>query len=372
MKIAALTSVSGPYIVARYSAFAQCFPSQKLYLLELGKVSAIYQWQSSFADLPYVSVVLSDRPAESRSAIAHFFALNKALQQIQPDVMVICGYGVPGMLPSLLWSLWHRKPAILLSDTKADDAPRSPWKERLKSWIVRRYRAALVAGKVHQQYLTQLGMSSEAIWLGYDVVDNAVFHPDKTRSLPTVRSQPYFLTVNRFVPKKNLLAVISAYAAYRQVASECAWELVLCGDGDLRPAIEDLIAKLGLNDCVHLTGFLQQEEMLPYFAHAGCFIHASIQEEWGLVVNEAMAAGLPVLVSNRCGCFNELVIEGVNGFGFDPENSAQITDLMVKISSGQVDLELMSHASLTQIDKFSPQLFATGLMAAIEYAISDN
>jgi 1,2-diacylglycerol 3-alpha-glucosyltransferase len=376
MKIAALTSVSGPYIVARYSAFAQSFPSHRLYLLELGKVSAIYQWQSSFADLPYESVVLSDRPAENRSAIAHFLALNKALQQIQPDVMVICGYGVPGMLPGLLWSMWQRKPAILLSDTKADDAPRSPWKERLKSWIVGRYRAALVAGKVHQQYLTQLGMPSEAIWLGYDVVDNAVFHPDKIRSLRflagCVPPRPYFLTINRFVPKKNLLAVISAYAAYRQLAGKEAWELVLCGDGDLRPAIEDLITKLGLNDCVHLTGFLQQDEMLPYFAHASCFIHASIQEEWGLVVNEAMAAGLPVLVSNRCGCFNELVVEGENGFGFDPENFAQITGLMVKISSGQVDLELMSHASLTQIDKFSPQLFATGLMAAIAYAFSKD
>ena len=140
----------------------------------------------------------------------------------------------------------------------------------------------------------------------------------------------------------------------------------------MRPQIEQQIKELGLQKFIHLPGFLQQEELLPYFAHASCFIHASTQEQWGLVVNEAMAAGLPVIVSNRCGCFEDLVIEGVNGFGFDPTNQQKLTDLMLKMSSGKVDLSVMGEASLQHIQKYSPDYFAQGLMKALEYSLGNS
>jgi glycosyltransferase involved in cell wall biosynthesis len=117
---------------------------------------------------------------------------------------------------------------------------------------------------------------------------------------------------------------------------------------------------------------LQQDELLPYFAHAKCFIHASTTEQWGLVVNEAMAAGLPVIVSNRCGCFEDLVVTGVNGFGFNPENQEELTNLMSKMSSVDVDLESMGKASLQHIEKYSPDYFAQGLNSAIEYALNNR
>jgi glycosyltransferase involved in cell wall biosynthesis len=274
------------------------------------------------------------------------------------------------MLSALVWSRWHQKPAIILSDTKENDAPRSWWREKLKSWIVKQYKSALVAGQPHKRYLMKLGMPAEAIFLGYDVVGNDVFHPGKIKSLPNPLKKPYFLAINRFVPKKNLSFLISSYAAYRQAVGANTWDLVLCGDGQLRPQIEQQIAQLGLKEVIHLPGFLQQDELLPYFAHANCFIHASIQEQWGLVVNEAMAAGLPVLVSNRCGCFEDLIIEGVNGFGFDPENSQQLINLMLKVSSEEVDLANMGNAALKHIQKFSPDYFAQGLIQAVEYALA--
>jgi 1,2-diacylglycerol 3-alpha-glucosyltransferase len=82
-----------------------------------------------------------------------------------------------------------------------------------------------------------------------------------------------------------------------------------------------------------------------------------------------MAAGLPVLVSNRCGCFPELVLEGVNGFGFDPENIEQLTQLMLKMSSGDVDLYTMGQAALGHIQKYSPDYFTQGLKQAIEFCV---
>ncbi|NWF61047.1 MAG: glycosyltransferase family 4 protein [Fischerella sp.] len=372
MKIAALTTVSGPYVVARYSAFANKFTQTSLFLIELGQVSSIYPWKHPDAIPPYQRIILSQQPAELQSSLTLFKGIAKTLDDIKPDVVILCGYAIPGMREALLWSFWHQKPAVLLSESKEDDASRIWWREALKSILMRRYKAALVGGRPHKRYMIKLGIPAEAIFLGYDVVDNDSFHPDKLQYLPVPIEKRYFLAINRFVSKKNLLFLISSYAEYSKVVGNRAWDLVICGEGELRPQIEQQIAQLGLKDAVHLPGFLQLDELLPYFAHADCFIHASIQEQWGLVVNEAMAAALPVLLSNRCGCFEDLLVEGINGFGFDPENLQELTNLMLKISSGEVDLQAMGKASLEHIQKFSPDYFAQGLMQAVEYALAHS
>ena len=103
---------------------------------------------------------------------------------------------------------------------------------------------------------------------------------------------------------------------------------------------------------------------------ASAFVHASTTEQWGLVVNEAMAAGLPVLVSNRCGCAPDLVRDGVNGFTFDPYDVDRLADLMLKVSSDQCDREAMGQASRAIIKDWGPERFADGLMQAVAVARS--
>ncbi len=175
-----------------------------------------------------------------------------------------------------------------------------------------------------------------------------------TFPISTFQNSPYFLASNRFIEKKNLPRLIEAYAGYREKAeklkpeilkskiSACQnvsvsdftpWDLVLLGDGALRPDLCRLISDLRLQDSVLLPGFIQYPELPTFYAHAGAFIHASTTEQWGLVVNEAMASGLPVLVSNRCGCAQDLVQEGVNGFTFDPYDVEQLAQLMLRIWS---------------------------------------
>ncbi|MBW4441692.1 MAG: glycosyltransferase family 4 protein [Plectolyngbya sp. WJT66-NPBG17] len=368
MKIATLMLVSTPYFITRYSAFVKAFPACSLHSIELGRTSTTYPWQPHDDPLFYDRWVLTEKPAESESTLNLVKALFRVLNQIQPDAMAIAGYAFPTMIAAAFWCTLHRKPVVIFSDSKADDAPRSWWKELPKRLILQRYQAALVAGKPHRRYLAQLGMSEAALFSGYDVVDNAAFHPDQIEALPNAFERPYFLAINRFVPKKNLLNLVSAYAQYRERVNGKAWDLVLCGDGVLRSQIEAELDRLQLRAYVHLTGFLEQQDILPLYAHAGCFIHASIQEQWGLVVNEAIAAALPVLVSTACGCFEDLVIEGVNGFGFEPENVAQLAELMARMSSEQVDLKVMGQASLQLSQNFSPEYFAEALYDAIQYA----
>jgi 1,2-diacylglycerol 3-alpha-glucosyltransferase len=371
-KLTKIIANYGPYHLARIEAvFQQCkLKNWEVFGIELARSEEEYPWQTKAENFPCdIISVINDCTLEKANKNQLFFKLLAILNQTSPDAVAISGYARPAMIATLLWCLWNRKAPILLSETTEYDEPRSWWKEQIKKLIIARFKAALVGGKPQKRYLVKLGMPSDAIFFGYDIVGNEVFHPNQIKSLPQPLDKSFFLAINRFVTKKNLLFLLSAYAAYRQTLGADALDLVLCGDGELRSQIEQKIIDLNLQNYVHLTGFLQQEQMLPYFAHAKCFIHVSIQEQWGLVVNEAMAAGLPVLVSNRCGCYEDLVIEGVNGFGFDPENKEELTNLMIEMSSGAVDLESMGKASINHIEKFSPDYFAQGLNSAIEFAM---
>jgi glycosyltransferase involved in cell wall biosynthesis len=306
--------------------------------------------------------------------------LPEYLDKIQPDILVIPGWGFPVARMALRWARKKRIPTILMSESKWDDEPRRWWKEKLKSFLyIGQFQAALVGGNLHKDYLVRLGMAEESIFLGYDVVDNQYF-TEKSQQIrrnsqisrkkyPKIPSAPYFIAVTRFIPRKNLLLLLRAYKCYRQQSQASPWQLVLCGSGADETTIKQFIQAENLNDVVHLPGFVPYQDIPAWYALGGAFIHPALQEQWGLVVNEAMAAGLPVLVSNRCGCFPELVLEGVNGFGFDPENIEQLTQLMLKMSSGDVDLYTMGQAALGHIQKYSPDYFTQGLKQAIEFCV---
>jgi glycosyltransferase involved in cell wall biosynthesis len=375
MKIAVFFPSYGFYHLARLQAFHEkcLLLNWQVTAISLADSVIDYPWETDKEKYTFTLItLLQNKVLEDSMLFEAPLQVQNILNQIQPDVIVVCGYSNASMLVALAWGKFYKKNIVLMSASKEDDAPRSWFPELIKSQIINQFNAALVGGKPQKRYLIKLGMDPDKIFFGYNVVGNDDFHKDQLEKLCSPLDKSYFLAINRFVPKKNLVNLIKAYANYRQSQGNEAWNLVLCGDGELRLQLEKQVDELSIREYVHLPGFLQQEQILPYFAHAKCFIHASIQEQWGLVVNEAMAAGLPVIVSNCCGCFEDLVMEGINGFGFNPENQQELTNLMIKVSSGKVDLELMGKASLKHIEKYSPDYFAEGLRSAIEFAMNKN
>jgi glycosyltransferase involved in cell wall biosynthesis len=120
---------------------------------------------------------------------------------------------------------------------------------------------------------------------------------------------------------------------------------------------------------VHLPGFKQYDELPVYYASARAFVHASTTEQWGLVVNEAIASGLPVIVSDRCGCMPELV--NGNGFTFDPlDEQALAARLLQMASLSEQDLARFAEASRRIAARFGPDLFAEGLERAAMTAMN--
>ena len=324
-------------------------------------------------------------------------AFSSALEQTKPDVLAVNGWNNFGSVIAANCCVRRGIPMVVMSESSHQDEPRNWWKEVIKGRIIGLYSAALVGGRRHVEYLVELGMPVDRIFTGYDVVDNNYFC-ERARQIRNshlcqgyggqaaseIRNvyglpENYFLASARFIEKKNLPRLISAYAEYRQRSevrnptsdisdNKETWDLVLLGDGPLKTDLCRLISDLRLHDHVHLAGFKPYNELPVYYASANAFIHASTAEQWGLVVNEAIASGLPVIVSNRCGCAPELV--NGNGFTFDPTNEHELADRLFEMASlSDQERQGLGENSYRIAPNFAPECFGEGLERAASAVI---
>ena len=367
----------GPYHRARLQAVRTRLT--RVQSLEFSSVDESYAWERvRMDDGAHVSLFV-DADVDRKSSREVIERVNQALDQLAPAVLAIPGWSHPAALCGLAWSLRNSRSAVLMSESTAGDGPRRLWREWIKRRLVRLFAAALVGGDPQAAYVRALGMSTEGIFPGYDAVDNAFFEHGAATSraeaervrgeldLPPV----YFLASSRLIAKKNLFRLLDAYTLYRRRAGLDYWRLVLLGDGELRPSIESRIAKLDLLQDVRLPGFKQYDELPAYYGLASAFVHASTTEQWGLVVNEAMASGLPVLVSNRCGCAPDLVRAGVNGFTFEPCDVEGLAGLMQRVAAmSDEQRRAMGRASQTIVADWGPERFADGFMQAVQFALN--
>ena len=360
----------GPYHRARLQA---CDPG--VTGLQLAAAQSEYSWEMS-ADERLVTIHAG--PLEEVPPAGWDTLVSAALDRLDPAVCAVAGYGIPGMRAILSWCLRHRRPIVLMSDSRAEDEPRRAWREWIKGRIVRSCAAGFVAGRPHLAYLESLGLDRKKIFTGYDVVDNGHFArgADAARAdSAAMRArlglpENYFLACSRFVAKKNLFRVLEAYSIYRKSQTGAAWPLVLLGDGVLREEILRRLVELKIEKFVVLPGFVSYGELPAYYGLGAVFMHAARREQWGLVVNEAMAAGLPVLVSTDCGCAGDLVEPGVNGFTFDPKNAGQLAALMEKTASLPAEERAaMGAAGRRIIAGWDLARFAESLRAAADQAL---
>ncbi len=380
-KLAIAFTNFGPYHLARLRALGGRLQEEggELIAHEVAGREGRYPWQVSRSDEPFSwTTLVADRPLEEIAGSICKQAMTEALDRDQPDAVAVCGYSRPESMAALRWAVRNRRPAILMSETQKIDHPRTWWKEAIKRSRVQKFAAAIVGGPRHRDYLIELGMPADRIALGYNAVDNASFaslaenarkSSEGRKNLP---ARDYFLTVNRFVPEKNLTALIRAFAAYRsQVPEGQAWDLVLSGDGTCRAEIEATIASVRLEHAIHLAGFLQASELSRLYAFASGFVHPSRMEPWGLVVNEAAACGLPLLVSDRAGCVETLVPEptGTTGRRFDPGDATSMTAAMTWLASlAREDRDLMGRRAARVVSHWGPDRFASGMIEALAKA----
>lgn len=299
-------------------------------------------------------------------------AVWRTLSELNPELVLVPGYYTLPAVAAALWARTHRRFSVLMTESTAFDHPRKGWRERLKGWLIRAlFGHAVAGGSAHREYLDLLGFPMDRVRGMYDVVDNRGI-AERTAWLREVSSpereglpERYFLFVGRLAEEKNMVGLLQAWVSYR--AGGGTWSLVVIGNGPEARKLQEFARWSGYGEDVVFAGHKSSGEIIPYQSFASCFVLPSTREPWGLVVNEAMAAGLPVIVSTRCGCAADLVEHGRNGLLFHPTHEGELSSCLHLMEAlSDEERERMGAASAERIAAFSPESFGREVLSLLE------
>lgn len=302
--------------------------------------------------------------------------ITETLDRIAPDVVAIAGWASPESYAALQWAKACGRRVIVMSDSQAHDASRQRWREALKARVLRYCDAALVAGRTHRAYLEQLGFAGTRVVTGYDVIDNTYFAEGARAAradAPRLRAElrlptRYIMATGRFVAKKNFVRLVEAFGRARAESGQ-EIGLLIVGDGDERSAIIAAIHGLGLADHVYLPGFQGYDAMPVLYGLAEGFAHVALTEQWGLVVNEAAAAGLPLVLSSTIGAAPELLVPGQNGWLCTPGDTGSIAAALTVLMRLAPETRMaMGARSRAIVADWGPERFSDGMIAAAAIA----
>lgn len=177
--------------------------------------------------------------------------------------------------------------------------------------------------------------------------------------------------VGQLIERKGLESFLRALVEWASAHSDQPCEMWFVGDGPLRKCLEKFPRPSNVE--LRFFGNVSYDEIHSYYACAGIFVFPTLQDTWGLVVNEAMAAGLPVLGSRYSQAVENLVTEGSNGWLFHPDRPAELSEALHKAMTCQLpDLSEMSGNSRKTIANLTPLYSAKRFLQAIEIAQAPN
>jgi glycosyltransferase involved in cell wall biosynthesis len=361
--VAVVWTQFAPYHVDRLEAAAAALDGRwRVRGVEMARASGTYAWPPSTPGHGYAHVTLvRDRPVERLVGWARLRRLWPAVRDCR--AVALCHYERPETWLLALALRLARRRVILMFETTAWDRPRRRWREAAKRLALAPYQAALVGGAAHESYLRALGWGARPLAHGYDGV--AVARLRREADAPAAPDGvPFearvFLVVARCVPQKNLGTALAAYARYAAAAPGPPRALWICGDGPTRADLEREAARLGLDGCRFL-GFQPPTAVARCLARALALLLPSRVEAWGLVVNEALALGVPVLVSDRAGCVPELVADGVRGRVLPPDDVAAWADALAALDRDPAAWRRLASAAAAHAEAGDARHFGTGL-----------
>lgn len=296
------------------------------------------------------------------------------------DAVIVNGWGTKTMLQAL-WACWRTKTPCIVRGEANGLRPRAWWKRTLHSLLVNRYAAALAIGTNNREYYERLRFPMSRVFLTPYCVDNEKF----LRSADTLRDQigvkalreglrlsperTTFLFSGKLVAKKRPGDLV---LALRQLveSGQSGVQALIVGDGPLRAELEAMAEDLP----VVFSGFLNQSQISRAYAASDALVLPSDSgETWGLVANEAMASGLPVIMSDQVGSAVDLVVPGKTGEVYPCGSVEGLAACMERISGDTARAKGMGNRARTHVlDGFSFEGVVRGVTAALEYAASSR
>lgn len=283
------------------------------------------------------------------------------------DLVVIAGYHRPEYWAMLLACMLLRRKRAVWVDSTRFDRDKKAWKERAKAYFFRQCDGFFVYGSRSREYVESYGIEAHKIFdrcqaaalpRSYDVAAVRRYHEAHPVSDPTA---PRFLYIGRLAAEKGLSDLLAAFKEVHERLPGAT--LRLAGSGVLLHELTARARELGLDDCVTFLGAKDPEDLAHLLMESTAMVVSSYREPWGLVVNEALSFGCPVVVSDICGCLPELVQEGKTGFAYPAGNIEVLTKNMFAVAQLASNRLAVAQACLDTIAPFTPENAAARILA---------
>lgn len=336
--------------------------------IEVFAKSDTYGWENDNADVGFEKLTLFSRRDYSRQSDLKTAAkIVRFCRKLDADHVFVCNYERPAILFAAATLRILGKEVYAMGDSKFDDYERHLWREVGKSFFYLPYSGGFSNRARSTDYMRFLGVNSRKIVSPYNTLSLSKIR-ELAASAPAPEGMPFserhFTIIARFVPKKNLSMALEGYAMYCQAADQPR-KLHLCGSGELEPLLRAKVAELKLGEQVVFRGFVQRDGVAKVLGQTLALLLPSIEEQFGNVVIEAQAMGLPVILSDNCGARDTLVRSGVNGFVIEPDNPEGLAFFMGLLDRDEALWRRMCASASVYAEKGDVARFAEAVMTLV-------
>ncbi len=373
LRVVILTEIIAPYRIPVFNALARQ-EGLDLHVMFLAETdAALRQWRVYKDEIHFSYQVLpSWRLRVGKWGVLLNRGLWSALNEANPHAVLCGGYNYPSSWEALWWTRQRKVRFVLWSESnRHDQRSGRTWVEGLKKFFLRHCDAFVVPGKASFAYLQDLGASAESIFTAPNAVDNAYFAAaaEKAGAQESLYRQRLglptrvILSAGRLVPEKGIFDLLEAYAKLES-GLRAKLGLVFAGDGVSRRELVQR-SRLISPGVVCFPGFAQREDLAVLYSLADSLVLPTHSDPWGLVVNEAMVCGLPIIATRVAGCVPDLVEEGWNGWVVPPRDPESLAAAIRSLMEQPETRRHMSANSRERIEHYSPENCARGLAESI-------
>lgn len=376
-----LDDIPTPYRLGVQKRIASLWPGE-FHMLFCAESEPGREWELDYGDLkPEFLPGKQWRPSGQVNPFSFKWnpGIAKRLDASRPDAVMLSGYVHPTMWAAARWCIKNRVPYAVACESSARNSATSGWRWAVKravaGWVVRNMAFGLPMGRESAEYLRRFGPTNAPMHYFPNTPDTSHIVAEaerlaKTGGEPALREKlkippnfPIFLFVGRLIDAKRPL---DAVQAFRKLDTVGGAVLVVVGDGDQMEALREAA---GEDPHIIFTGWLRDAtEIAGLMSIATAMLLPSAHEPWGAVVNEAMAAGTPVISSDRVGAATELVEDGINGFLVPVGEVSGYADAMRSLLQDPARAEQMGAAAqakaIAQGEEFAASNLISGALAA--------
>jgi glycosyltransferase involved in cell wall biosynthesis len=351
VKLALLTEIPAPFRIPLFNALAER-PDVDLRVLFLARRDprrAHYrlhsdEWRFDARVLPGREL----RPGGRWTVLSR--GVVRELRRFRPDAVAVGGWNQPAFWQALAYARARRIPFLVWIESTARDArSESRPLELAKRLLVRAASGAFVPGRASEEYARSLGVPRARIAIAPNAVDRTLFG-ERVAALRRPHDGCTFLFVGRLDPEKGLDVLLEAFARLDE------GELALVGSGSVAAELARTAPER-----VTFTGPLDRDSVVEWYARADVFVLPSRSEQWGMVLNEAAAAGLAIVATTAAGAAGELVEDGVNGFLVAPDDVEGLALALSRLAADRAFRERAGGRSRELVAPLTPEAWAEGV-----------